>query len=104
MESFVTDYWYINIQAIDGLGYLDNIQFLDSNKQQYFGPQNELLLLARCLQLTGSKIDFRLYDFNLYFTTNSDGPILTNKPITDTYVNTDRKLFFGSNTNGFYRI
>ena len=90
VESFVTDYWYINIQAIDGLGYLDNIQFLDSNKQQYFGPQNELLLLARCLQLTGSKIDFRLYDFNLYFTTNSDGPILTNKPITDTYVNTDR--------------
>ena len=90
VESFVTDYWYINIQAIDGLGYLENVQFLDSNKQQYFGPQNELLLLARCLQLTGSKIDFRLYDFNLYFTTNSDGPILTNKPITDTYVNTDR--------------
>ena len=90
VESFVNDYWIINVQAIDGLGYLDNTQFLDVNKKAFFGPQRELDLLARCLQLTGHEINFNLYDFNLYFTVNADIPEVTNKPITDTFVNTDR--------------
>ena len=91
VESFVNDYWIINVQAIDGLGYLDNTQFLDSDGFIYSGPVSEIDLLTRCLQLTGQTMNFRLYDFNIYFTTNDKvNPSIANTPITDTYVNTDR--------------
>jgi hypothetical protein len=92
VESFVDDYWYVNVQAIDGLGYLENVQFLDSAKNAFFGAKKELEILTRCLQLTGLEIDFRLYDFHLYFTTNSNPPQITNNPIIDTYVNTERYI------------
>ena len=91
VESFVNDYWIINVQAIDGLGYLENTQFLDPDGFIYSGPVSEIDLLTRCLQLTGQTMNFRLYDFNIYFTTNDKVfPSIANTPITDTYVNTDR--------------
>jgi hypothetical protein len=91
VESYVQDYWYINVQAIDGLGYLENTQFLDSDNNVYTGSVKELDLLARCLQLTGQTMDFRLYDFNIYFTVSEFvPPTIPNNAISDTFVNTER--------------
>lgn len=89
-ESFVTDFWYINVQAVDGLGFLGNTKFLNSDNEVYQGSYSELELLTRCLQLTGQSLNFNIYDFNLYFSTEGDDPELTNRALFHTYVNTDR--------------
>ena len=91
VESFVNDYWILNVQAIDGLGYLENTSFIKDNGDSYSGPMKELDILARCLNLTGQEINFRLYDFNIYFTQFENiAPVISQTPITDTYINTDR--------------
>ena len=91
VESFVYDYWVISIQAIDGLGLIDNIKFLDADGEKYAGNMSELAILARCLELTGQTMNFHLYYFNLYYTTDDlTDAVITNKAIKTTYVNTDR--------------
>jgi len=93
VESFVHDYWIINIQAIDGLGLIENILFLDEDGDAYKGAMSELGILARCLELTGQTMDFRVYYHNLYFTVDDTGttaPTLAQQAIFDTYVNTER--------------
>ena len=91
LESMVNDYWILNVQAIDGLGYLENTSFIKDNGDSYSGPMKELDILARCLNLTGQEINFRLYDFNIYFTQFENiAPVISQTPITDTYINTDR--------------
>jgi hypothetical protein len=91
VESFVNDYWILNVQAIDGLGYLENTSFIKENGDAYSGPMKELDILARCLNLTGQEINFRLYDFYIYFTQYENiAPVINQTPITDTYINTDR--------------
>lgn len=89
-ESFVTDYWLINVQAVDGLGYLDNIKFLDSSGNIYQDSVSELELLTRCLELTGVSMQFRIYDMNLHFSVDDNDPVYGQQPIEDTYVNADR--------------
>ncbi|MCP4055230.1 MAG: hypothetical protein GY739_19755, partial [Mesoflavibacter sp.] len=89
-ESFVIDFWVINVQAIDGLGLLENIKFLNEDGNPYIGNYKELELLARCLELTGQTMDFRIYHLNLFFSVDEDAPLLSNQPFYDTYVNTER--------------
>ena len=57
IRNYVADTWITNITAIDGLGLLENISFLDENGDPYTGLQNELDLTLRCLELTGINID-----------------------------------------------
>ena len=91
VESFVNDYWIINVQAIDGLGYLENIKFKKENGELYRNSVKELALLARCLQITGQTLDFTLYDFDLYFSTEVFfPPTLSQKAIINTFSNTNR--------------
>jgi len=101
VESFVSDYWIINIQAVDGLGLLDNIKFLDSSLNIYQGNFNELEILARCLELTGHDMNFRIHDLNLYFTVDNSDPTLSQEAIIDTYVNTDRYVNDDQNNTVF---
>ena len=90
VESFVTDYWIINVQAIDGLGLLENIKFLNSDGYAYQGAMSEIDILVRCLELTGLDMQFRLYNMNLYYSVDENAPVTTNTAIKTTYVNTDR--------------
>lgn len=90
IESYVYDYWVINIQAIDGLGLLENTSFLKSNGNSYIGSYSELELLSRCLELTGQTINFRIYDFNLYFSIDSSPAVESDVAILSSYINTDR--------------
>ena len=94
IESFVTDKWLITITAVDGLGYLKNIEFKNENSEVYRGSQSEKTLLERCLSLTGLDIDYQLFSIDLIFTVNEDRTYtgLNNKPILDTYVNAERYI------------
>ena len=90
VESFVTDRWIIIVQAVDGLGFIDNISFLNEDGNKYQGNLSEIDILKRCLVLTGQTMNFRVYYMNLFYTVDEDAPILTNTALKTTYVNTDR--------------
>ena len=91
LESYVNDYWILNIQAIDGLGYLENTSFIDYDGFPYSGSMKELDILARCLSFTGQEINFRIYNFNIYFSVSEGlAPTILQKPITETFINSDR--------------
>lgn len=90
IRNYVTDRWITNITAIDGLGLLENISFLDSNGDAYSGLQNELDLTLRCLELTGINIDVRFFSFNLFYTVNGNDPIASHRALRYSYVNADR--------------
>tara|TARA_R110002020_G_scaffold297267_3_gene513037 strand:+ start:5284 stop:7269 length:1986 start_codon:yes stop_codon:yes gene_type:complete len=91
VESFVNDYWILSVQALDGLGYLENTSFVKEDGFAFSGPMKELDILAKCLSLTGQELNFRLYDFNIYFTQFENiAPVINQTPITDTFINTDR--------------
>jgi len=90
VESFVTDFWLINIQAVDGLGLLENIKFLNPDGDIYQGSMSELDILQRCIELTGATMNYRIYDLNMYFSVDDTDPVITQQALFDTYVNTDR--------------
>ncbi len=90
IESFVQDRWIVKLTAIDGLGYLENTLYLDPNGNPYTGTQSELIILARCLQLTGQDMNFKLFDALLLFRTNTGAYSSLNKPIIQTRIDQDR--------------
>ena len=90
IESFVQDRWIVKLTAIDGLGYLQNTLYLDPNGNQYQGQQTELKILARCLQLTGQEMNFRLFNDTLVYRTDPGGFDLTSKAIITTQINQER--------------
>lgn len=90
IRSFVTDRWITNITAIDGIGLLENISFLDENGDPYTGLQNELDLTIRALELSGLDINVRYFVFNLYYTVDSNDPINLHQALRFSYVNADR--------------
>ena len=91
LESMVNDYWILSVQALDGLGYLENTSFIDYDGYSYSGPMKELDILARCLSFTGQEINFRIYNFNIYFSVSGGAaPNMTQKPISETFINSDR--------------
>ena len=90
LESFVQDRWIVKLTASDGLGYLENTLYLDPNGNPYTGTQSELIILARCLQLTGQDMNFKLFDALLLFRTNPGAYSSLNKPIIQTRIDQDR--------------
>jgi len=90
IESFVQDRWIIKLTAIDGLGYLENTLYLDPNGNQYRGQEIELKILARCLQLTGQQMNFRLFQDTLVYRTDPGGFQLFSKAIITTRINQER--------------
>jgi hypothetical protein len=90
-ETFISDYWIVNLRAIDGLGFLDSIEYLDENGNPYQDDYSELDILTRCLQLTGQSLNFRIYVFNLFYSTDDTEPsIATQRALINTSVNTNR--------------
>ena len=64
-----TDYLIINLSFTDGLGLLKGTEYRNTDGSQYRGIESELIQLTRVLQLTGSNLNFRIYDIGLIFTT-----------------------------------
>ena len=90
-ESYVFDRYELKLSAIDGLGYLETTTYLDVNGNAYFGNENEMTILSRCLKLTGIDVDSWLYDFNLYYSVDENAnPTLAQPALSTTSVNQDR--------------
>lgn len=52
-QSFVYDQWRINIQAVDGLGFLNDLAFVNSDGAQFSGKMSALEIIYNCLLRTG---------------------------------------------------
>lgn len=86
-ESFVQDAWYINFTAIDGLGVLENLSFVQDNGLFFVGKMKAFDIVYYCLKRTGIPMKI-----NTYINTYYDGltPSDTLDPLQKTYLNSSR--------------
>ncbi len=84
-----TDYVIVSLAFTDGLGLLDGTEYRNSDGSQYRGVESELTQLTRVLQLTGSSLNFRIYNIGLIFA-SGQGFNDANTAIEKTYTNQDR--------------
>jgi hypothetical protein len=84
-ESFVDSKWYIDLQAIDGIGYLKDLSYVeDSTGLPFLGKQTDLQIISNCLKRTKLTNGIRT-SVNILYTGLSDVDVLDN-----VYVNTER--------------
>lgn len=83
-ENFVADKWFISLTAIDGLGYLKDISYINNDGILYSGKQTDIEKLSIALGKTDLALGFRT-SINIYYDDLSTGDILNN-----TYFNAER--------------
>ena len=53
-QSFVEDKWIISLDCTDGLGFLNNLSYVDNvTKEKFSGKQSQIEVIANCLKRTG---------------------------------------------------
>jgi hypothetical protein len=53
-QSFVEDKWIISLDCTDGLGFLNNLSYVDNvTKEKFSGKQSQLEVIVNCLKRTG---------------------------------------------------
>lgn len=85
-ENYVEDKWFINLQAIDGLGYLEDIAYTDVDGILYNGKQSFLEIITNCLAKTNLTLPFRT-SINVFYNGYVGDDILAN-----IYANSERFL------------
>ena len=85
-ENYVEDKWFINLQAIDGLGYLEDIAYTDVDGILYNGKQSFLEIITNCLAKTNLSLPFRT-SINVFYNGYVGDDILAN-----IYANSERFL------------
>lgn len=83
-ESFVDEKWYINLSAIDGLGYLKDIAYTNADRLNYAGKQSFIEIITNCLAKTNLDLGFRT-SINVYYEGLSGVDVLSN-----IYANSER--------------
>lgn len=83
-EDYVTDKWVITLSAIDGLGYLKELSYVDDIGSLYSGKQTDIEKISNTLAKTDLDLDFRT-SINIYYNGLSGVDVLSN-----TYFNTER--------------
>lgn len=86
-QSFVNDYWIINLTCVDGLGFLSDLAFVKETGLQFVGLQSGKDILYNALKRTGLNLPLNT-SLNIYY----DGltPSDTLDPLTQMYVSTTR--------------
>lgn len=85
-QSYVQDKWVISLDCTDGLGFLNNLSYVDNvTKNRFTGKQSQLEVIVNCLKRTG-------FAQNIYTSCSifHDGMSLTDNVFAETYVNTFR--------------
>ena len=59
-EDYVNDKWEVSFDCIDGLGYLKNLAFVNSNGTNITGIKTQLEILSLALQRTGINVDINV--------------------------------------------
>lgn len=84
-EDYVTDKWEVSFNALDGLGLLEDLAFVDVDGFPFSGKQKDIRVIANCLNRTG--IDNIVYaSVNVKYLEMSD----ETDPLFHTYSNVDR--------------
>lgn len=83
-ENYVEDKWYINLQAIDGLGYLEDIAYTNEDRLLFSGKQSFIEIITNCLAKTNLELPFRT-SVNVYYDGLSGVDVLSN-----IYANSER--------------
>ena len=52
-EDFVADKWIIDLDVTDGLSYLTDLSYVDSDGLQFSGKQTQLEIISNCLSRIG---------------------------------------------------
>jgi hypothetical protein len=68
-EDWVNDRWAMDISVVGGLGFLENLSYVDDSGFPFLGQQNPVEIIANCLRRTGlelninTNIDFEYVGF-----------------------------------------
>lgn len=86
-QSFSDTVWDLSVQAVDGLGTLSELAFVDNNGVPFFGKMNMLDIIYNCLKRTGLQLNMKTFVEVYYygFVTSPDADILKK-----TYLNVER--------------
>jgi hypothetical protein len=84
-ESLVSDKWVISLDCTDGIGFLKNLSYVDSNGFTFNGKQSILEIVSNCLKRTKTLQDIYVNIDIIYSGMNFYDDVL-NK----TYLNADR--------------
>lgn len=86
-QSFVEDKWIISLDCTDGLGFLNNLQYVDNvTKEKFIGKQSQLEVIVNCLKRTGFTQNIYVRVRNIVY--SGITPIID--VLANTYVNTFR--------------
>ncbi len=86
-EDYVNDRWIVSFDCIDGLGYLDNLAFVNSDGTNITGVRSQLEVLSLALRRTGIEQDINV-DIDVYYTGLAD----TESVLENVNVNTRRYI------------
>lgn len=76
-QSYVTNKWQISLTATDGLGYLENLSYVDNTTQdQITGKQKQINIIANCLKRTNIDLDIYSNIDIKYFGSDNNTSIL----------------------------
>ncbi len=84
-ESFVESVWFINITCVDGLSYLENLSYVQSNGLIWTGRQKALDIIINCLD----RLELNLYintSIQIHYTGLSTGLNV----LDNIYINSER--------------
>jgi len=84
-EDFVSDKWVITLDCTDGLGFLQDLSYVDSNGLFYTGKQSQLEIIVNCLNRTGISQEI-LTNVDIYY----NGLATTLDILDNVYYNADR--------------
>ena len=86
-EDFVNDKWIVSFDCIDGLGYLENLAFVNSDGTNITGVKTQLEILSLALQRTGIQANINV-DIDVFYTGLAD----TNSILENVKANTRRYI------------
>lgn len=55
-QDWVNDHWQISLDASDGLGYLENLAYVDNDGLQILGIESEIKIIAKALKRCGLEL------------------------------------------------
>lgn len=84
-EDFVTDRWQISLECVDGLGFLEDLSYVDENGLFYTGKQSQLEIISNCLKRTGITQNINT-DIDVFYT----GLSTSVDVLANVYYNADR--------------
>ena len=95
-ESFTSDIWNISVRCTDGLGFLENLSFVNDNGSAFSGKISMMDVIYYSLKKTGLQLKINTY-IPLYYYGITDEDIETDV-LTLAYLNTERFVKSDDNT------